>query len=512
MEDNKPDNPSSDYKVMAPYWKKVTTILGGAEAMRRAKEEYLPKFEVESDPDYERRVSQARFTNVFKDIVENLAARPFGSEVVLSDESDPQLVEFSNDVDARGNDLHSFVGDTFFRGISAGIDWIYVDYSKRPDGVKTRTQEKAAGLRPFWCHYPAESVLAAYSDFVNGSEQFVHVRLREHKVERDGFGEKETPCIRVIEREPMLDGSYGKPTVTLYKKVKDAKSGKEEWIVEDGFPVQLTIDVIPLVPYITGRRQGSTWVIDPPMRDAAELQIELYQQENGLKNVKTYTAFPMLSGDGISPEIDKDGKPKPLAIGPRTVLYGGAAGDGVSPGSWKFVEPGAQSLKFLSEDVKDTISELRELGRQPLTAQSGNLTVITTAFAAEKGNSAIQAWAINLKDAIEKACYFTGLWLGIKDAKAEAVVNTDFDIGIGDDKSFSEVVGMYKEKVISREQLIHEAKRRGVIDKDYDPDDDLELILASMEDVEEDEPPTDEPSDEGEPGNGSDDPQLDADA
>jgi hypothetical protein len=82
------------------------------------------------------------------------------------------------------------------------------------------------------------------------------------------------------------------------------------------------------------------------------------------------------------------------------------------------IEPDATSLKFLAEEIEKTIQQMRELGRQPLTAQTGNLTVVTTQFAAQKGNSAIQAWALNLKDAMENALRYTAMWLK-EEAEAE---------------------------------------------------------------------------------------------
>lgn len=463
---------------MADYWRMVDTIMGGAKAIRAAGELYLPKFDVESGEAYALRRKHAKFTNVYRDIVENLAQRPFGTEVSLGDDSAPDLLEFAEDVDGRGNNMHVFAGDVFFAGINAAIDWILVDYTAGVPVGATRADEAAIGARPYWTRYPAASVLAVYSAQVNGREEFVHVRLAESVTERAGFGEITKERVRVLNREPMDGGGYGPATYEVWEKQEPEAGHKSEWVVIDG-PAPISIGIIPMVPFMAGRRIGQSWRIHPPMQDAADLQIDLYQQENALKNAKEYTAFPMLSGNGVDPQIGDDGKPAAIAVGPKTVLYGGAASDGQSGGSWGFIEPSATSLAFLASDIKDTIRELRELGRQPLTAQSGNLTVVTTAFAAQKGNSAIQAWALNLKDALERALEITALWLK-SDTGADVVINTDFDVGLGDDESFTHVAAMYQGGTISREQLIHEAKRRGIIDRDYEPDDDLDLIIGAM--------------------------------
>ena len=98
---------------------------------------------------------------------------------------------------------------------------------------------------------------------------------------------------------------------------------------------------------------------------------------------------------------DEQGQPKPLSVGPAKVLYAPPDGAGNS-GSWAYVEPSAQSLTFLAGDIKETKQDLRELGRQPLTA-TANVTVINSAMAASKAKSAVGAWAIGLKDALENA-------------------------------------------------------------------------------------------------------------
>jgi hypothetical protein len=44
------------------------------------------------------------------------------------------------------------------------------------------------------------------------------------------------------------------------------------------------------------------------MRDAADLQIESYQAESGLKYARTLTAYSMLGANGIQPDLDPEGK------------------------------------------------------------------------------------------------------------------------------------------------------------------------------------------------------------
>ena len=204
------------------------------------------------------------------------------------------------------------------------------------------------------------------------------------------------------------------------------------------------------------------------MKDAADLQIEHYQAETNLKAAKEMTAFPMLAGNGVTPPTGKDGQPEQITIGPGAVLYAPPDEAG-NHGEWQFIEPGAQSLTFLAADLKEIGQRLRELGRQPLTAQTGNLTVVTTAFAAQKGNSAAQKWAHGLKDAIEQALVVTELWLTTKQ-EPTVTIFTDFGIDDQDGKSMDQVLSMRKNRDLDQGTLWEEARRRNILSAEFDPE------------------------------------------
>lgn len=496
-----PSKQSGDREAMQPYLKMIAAIMGGLKTVREAGQEYLPKFEAETEKSYRWRLKNARLTNIFADIIKDLSMRPFETPVQLSEDTTQQLKDFAEDVDERGNDLTTFAEMLFEFALQDGIVWVLVDYTKGVGEGATMAEEREVGARPFWAYYRAADVLAVYTERVAGMERVVQARLREVSVERDGFEEKTVERVRVFRHE-----GTARPEWELWRKTEKKTSagqnaGPDEWAIEEG-PYTLDIDVIPLVPIIFGDRRGTGWFVDPPLRDAAYLQIELYQQENALKNIRTYTAFPMLAANGMSVPLDEDGKPKEMVTGPNAVLWSNQGIAGSAAGSWAYVEPTGESLKFLREDIKDTIKELRELGRQPLTAYSGNLTVITTAVAAKKGNSAIQAWAGMLKNGLLNCFEMTAMWLTMAEYKADVMVHDDIDLGIGDDSTFKDVLEMAKEPepFISREALIDEAKRRGVLSSTYDAEKDLERLEQDLKRGEPDDPPQSPPGSPMPPG------------
>jgi len=461
---------SKDSAAMVEYWDLTDAIVDGIGALRAEGPKYLPKFADKDDESYKSRLKQTKLTNIYRDTVEGLASKPFEEECSLGedDQKEPpeQLLEFAENVDGSGNNLTIFSAATFFNGINSAIDWIFVDMPKADPTIRSVADANRAGLRPYWSHVLGRNILDVQSAVIGGNEILTFIKILE-----PGSPDH----IRVFVRDPN-----GVISWSLYEKRdqwRDYELGGRTQFhpIDEG---TMTIDVIPLVPFATGRRDGRSWRYFPAMRDAADLQIELYQQESALKWIKTLSAYPMLSGNGVKADVDEQGKPKKLAIGPARVLYAPPNGDG-QHGEWLYVQPNADVLTFLANDVQNTIKELRELGRQPLTAQSGNLTVITTAVAAGKSKSAVKAWALNLKNALENALLITCNFMAIKIDDYDAVVNvyTEFDEFL-DGKDLDALAAARKNGDLSQETYWEELRRRSVLQADFDPEIERERLLA----------------------------------
>ena len=458
--------------------------MAGVEGMRAAGTKYLPQWPGEPEESYRWRLRLARMTNVFADIVDTQSLKPFDEQWTMEKDSTEQLVEFAKDVDGRGSDVHDFSHDLFRQAMVDGHTWIMVDYTANIPRGASVAQEKELGARPIWVHYHATDVLAVYSARIKGIEQIVEIRFAETTTERDGFAEKTVERVRVLRRPMDSEGNYGAPEWLLYRK-KDtpgAASGNEiagtEWEIESG-PTPLDIDVIPVVPVIFGQRKAPGWRIDPPLKNAAHLQVELYQQENGLKHIRTQTAYPMLAANGMSKDDNEE-----IVVGPSRILWGGGGPDG--KGEWSYVEPAGGSLTFLQQDIAVTVQQLRELGRQLLTQPAPNLTVVSAASATQKANIAIHAWVLMLKHALQGAFGMTAKWLDLGDDwKAEVMVHTEFDVGYSE----SDVAHLIRmalpdqgyQPLISREAFLVEMKRRGVLHEGFDPEKDLEKLDGPMD-------------------------------
>jgi hypothetical protein len=470
---------STDYKVMLPYFEAVNTVLSGTKAMQKAGTKYLPKFVDETNADYELRRTNACFTNIFADICDNIAAKPFKQELKIDDQSLGLYKAFIENVDGGGNHIHIFAADVFYNAIAYGIDYILVDYPNN-EAILTLADERTLENRPYWQRISAIDALMVYSERIQGIEVLTYFKFRHYDREIDDNGQEQlVEYITIFQRDKIETetGFVLSPArFTRYKNTTSTNSLSATYaMVAEG---DITIGVIPVIPVVLGRRRGETWAMTPPMQDALWLQIEHYQAENNLKYAKTNAAFPMLAGQGIEPEM-VNGQPAKLQVGPKTVLY--APSINGSAGSWQFIEPSAQSLNFLQSDIEKMENKLRDLGKQPLTAQSGNLTVITTAMAAQKANSAVQAWALRLKDALENAFVLTAEWYGIgADTSPNVEIYTDFDLEMGSEKTPDVLLSLAQNNYISDRALLSELQKRGYLSPDYDYEEDSEIILSGV--------------------------------
>lgn len=444
---------SKDSAETKEYLEQVEILLRGQSAVREAGETFLPKMPNETDKQYAFRLKHAKLTNIYRDTTETLTSKPFEEEIALVDGSPEQILEFIENVDGDGNNLTVFAASLFFQGVNDAISWVLIDYPKKDENIKTLADAKRAKVRPFWSIVLQKNILEIKADRENADAIINYVRILEPGDSRADDQVREFKRVGSI------------VTWELWQE-KDGAG----WISIDGGT--LSIEQIPLVPFITGRRDGKRFVFLPPLQDAFETQKTLYNQESNLEYAKIMTAFPMLSASGVTPERDVNNQPKPVNVGPQTVLYAPRNGDG-QVGKWEYVEPTAASLKFLADDVKETKQDLRELGKQPLTAQAG-LTVITTAYAAGKSKSAVRAWGLGLKDTLENCLMITCRWLAL-DFEPEVIVYDDYDNLSNED--FDSVLEMRKSGDVSQKTVWAEAKRRGILAAEFNDEMELANLL-----------------------------------
>lgn len=473
-----PSNPSGAYARMSDGWETINDILDGPACIRSKGERYLPKNPAETDPEYKRRNASAPWQPEFADILQSLSSKPFTREVALKDGASARIKELSEDIDGKGNNLTAFCRPVFRGGVAKGMHAILVDNTGRGT-ARTQAEERAAGVRPYWVAIRAEDIIDLKTAFIGGREQPYHVRIKECRIERDGYAEKASERIREMNREPTLDGrgeivALGPPTWVLHEKQKGS-DGKEQWVVVDQGAFAPLAE-IPLATFWTGEREGPQFV-RPPLAALADKQIDLYRALSRNEEAFYSVGYPMYAANGLAPPQSGE----TVETGPNRILYAPSQG-----ASWEVISADADALRVLLEDVEKRVDAIRRLGMQPLTQKSGGVTATASSIEGAKAHTTVEAWALAFKDVLEQAFVFTSQWLGEPD-NVEVNVHTDFVAGATDQTSLAELREARKLKEISHSAYVEGLQRFSVLPADFDAEADDEQLAEEMQGLEAEE-------------------------
>lgn len=450
-----PNDESGAYAAMSSTWAKITDIRAGADAVRAKGEAYLPRFEEEGKLEYERRLASAPWRPEFNDALSTLVAKPFARDIKVEGADSDDLKAIVEDVDTRGNNLTVFARDMMADGVSYGLHAILVEHMPN-GGARTQADEKAAGLRPYFVHVKAEQLIAIYFEVVQGKLWPVHARIRETVVERDGFAETVVTQVRVLE-----PGRW-----EVWRQ-----NDKKEWVKHEEGATSLAY--VPLVIWFTGERKGDHEV-KPPLKDLADLQIELYRALSREDEVLNFAGYPMLSGNGFSEPKEK------IVVGPRSVLYA-PGGDGINT-SWTFIQPDAANLKEIRDKIAAIQTDMHRLGMMPMVQKAGGISATATAVDTAKAHSVLQMWAITLKDALEQAFVIVEDYRK-RESKVEVEVFTDFTADPFAQAPLTALREARKTKDISRKTYWNGLRRFDVLPADFDPEKEDEELATEQEGI-----------------------------
>jgi hypothetical protein len=442
-----------------PWLVLITDLLQGLDALRGKRDIYLTRNADETEDAYLKRLDEAEVTNIFAEALSDLAAKPFAREIRVTD-ADASTLKFVENVDGDGNHLHVFAYKLLFSAIAYGVSEILVEYPDLPEDATLADERAAGGLT--WTLIKAPQVLMrgdgyfkfAYSEPFRTPEGNEDTRLiiREYRVVGDSVSE---------DGEAIEGGVQIKETIGIGGVVRRDRI--------------LPIERIPVATVILGEVLDDIGgAIRPPLLNAAHQQIALYRRENALRFAERMTAFPMLVGRGISPQMrvdpdypERGAKPLPVIAGPHRVLYAPAQiGAGALP-EWLYLEPSAASLKFLAEQVEKAKGDLREAVRQPLVAGTAGTTQVASIMASQRSSSALQVWARLVADCIEQAFVLSRQWVPGMSA-ASVSLYTDFDIAAQSDDTPKLLFEMEQKGRLTLGTLYEELRRRNVLGETFD--------------------------------------------
>lgn len=423
---------SEDYPI-------ITALLGGTRAMRKAGSTYLPQWPKEDDDAYASRVKTATLFPAFGRTCEVLTGKPFSKPVTFDDDVPPRIKEWSDDIDLQGHNLHAFAAAVCFHSISYGLCGILVDFPTA-EGLRTKADEAAAGVRPYFVHIHAQSILGWRAERIKGVQTLTQLRFLEVVSVPDGdFGEAEIEQVRVL---------YPGMWQVWRESEKADASGKKDWILHSEGAT--TLKKIPFVP-VYGRRTGYMQAV-PPLVELAHMNVEHWQSKSDQQTILHVARIPILFA-------------KMLGDNPITVGAASAVKSENEHGDLKFVEHSGEAIEAGSKELAALEDRMRQVGAELLVIKPGNMTVAHTMADNEAGMCTLQRIVQDEEDAIDAALQLMAEWVGEPEGGHIQIFN-DFGVASLAEASLELLRDMNVDGTFSDESLFAEAQRRGVIAPD----------------------------------------------
>jgi hypothetical protein len=447
------DDPSKTLKVvddMREDWAIIDALMGGTRAMRAANTQFLPKWPKEEPDAYQSRLKASTLLPALSETVQNMTGRVFADPITLTDDVPDQIKEMAEDFDLQGNNLQVWAQSLFSGGLSHGIFHVLVDHPQA-EGLKTKADEKSAGVRPYAVVIKPGQVLGWRSANKSGEQVLTQFRYKECVSVDDGeFGTKDVEQIRVLE-----PGSW-----STYIEVDDGKGQKTWQLNAEGLT---SLDVIPLTTFYT-KRTGFL-AATPPLLELANMNIKHWQSQSDQDNILHVARVPMLAVIGLD-----EGESITVGAGAATRLPANCDMKWVEH-TGKAIEAGRQSLLDLVEDMRLAGAKLLQKEKQTVKTAS------QSEEEAAQEMSPLQTMAGQLEDALDQVLHYFALWMKIEDG-GHVKVKGNFDIDFAPELTMPFLLSLNKARILSDQSLFEEVQRRGLLSDEIDWDEEKAKVAT----------------------------------
>lgn len=435
--------PHALYNEMEEKRRLCRTLMGGTEAMRDARTEYLPQEPAEEDDAYQNRLDRSFLFNAFKRTVSSLVGQVFDREVIV--EGPTRLTdEWQYNVTNEGRTLTAFGKDVFETALAEGLSIIQVEYPRSP-GQMRLDQERASGLRPYLIEVPPQNLIWWDWQVVAGRPILTEARIRESYFDDGGKRQDQIRVLRPGEWE-------------LWR----ANEARDWSLTESGNTAP--IREIPLVPLYAGKKLG-VMMADLPLKDLADMNVEHWQSSSDQRHVLHVARVPILFAAGWGEELNT------VTLGPNVLLKASAAG-----ATLQFVEHTGSAIGAGREDLQDIEDRMATVGLEMLMRdRPGGVTATERAIERAENESALEGMARNVESALEDALSIMCKWAGLTE-DVSCDVNRQFEMKISDAQELSDLRDLRLAGDLSRETLWYEYRRRGVLSDSFDPEEEAGRI------------------------------------
>lgn len=437
------DTPSALYNENLPKWRKCRDFVAGAEAVKKASCDYVPRPSGLDDAEFDAYIARGSFFNATQRTVDSLVGLVMAKPPEV--EMGGSLAQFSEYFDGAGSTAEDFARDAVLDVLVTGGGCGVVDRPSRPDGILTRQQEVAAGLRPYAAWYPLESVLEYRYGTIAGKRELVFLKLAETWEDlTDEWTSEFKPQIRVYD---MLDGGA---------RVRVFRQDGSGWsTISDSILIKANGQVFPYVPAIMfGPVKNEPE--KPPILDLVEVNRGHWQNSVDLEHGLHFTGLPTAYVAGHSFDEGADVK-----LGSKTLF----AFDDPNA-KLAFASFGSEGLAGLEKALERKEAQMAALGARMLMPDGG-AAESGEALAIRRGgeNSALGKVADSVSRCMELLIETMGEWEGLNEAVSFRL-NTNYLPNTITAQELTAAIAAVDRSLMSQQQFFDMLKAGGIVRDD----------------------------------------------
>lgn len=414
--------------------------------MRAAGARYLPKETREDDTDWQNRLSAATLLPALKRTVRVMTGKPFSKALTLSEDVPEPIKQGFADCDMQGNNLHSFASEVMDDALAFGISGVLVDFPRTGETVKTLSDERKLGVRPYFVHIKHHQILGWKAEKQDGALTLTMLRVAQSVEVPDGeYGSKMVGQVLLLK-----PGAF-----QLFQETKDGYV-----VIDEGVT---TLKAIPFVPFY-GKKLAFMQGVSP-LLDLAYLNEKHWKhqstQDEGVSFARRRLVVFIGAEDAATVTVSSSHGLNMPAGGDVKVIQGSA----------ESVSIGRSELQALEQHMIMTGAEL--LQPRDVTQKSATQSVSED----EANKCELQRITEQFEDGLDMLLAFQCQWLGIPYA-GNITLFKDFAAGMQSDASAQLVLTMSDGGHITKKRALLEMQRRGILSADLDPDTELNDVEA----------------------------------
>lgn len=451
-------------------WGLPLALLGGTQAMRLAREIYLPKGRNERKEQYEDRLNGTVLDNYFKRTCTSLADLPTGQPVVINEPNELGQILLEN-ADRQGTSLTRYTNRCLFDMSVFGMSHTLTTYPVAPKPQQgapepapmTQQQRQDAGIRPYFIRIPPDCLFwwdhndlgdlmeIRYEEKAQDSYA-INFRSQQGDTQRvTGIQEKS----RVVQWTPNL--------VTRWKRDRNTWAVESETVNALGYiPLRTAYAGQPLAPF----------VIDPPLETLADLNGLHWRQSSHQLQIELVNRNPLLVMRDLAPT-----DVQAFSVGPYTAI---AIDKSSADNAIEFIETAGRAVELGRAGLEALEKRMEGLSQAPLTLRPGNPMTATEVIVNDaKSVSDLESWTNELENALKDASGDASQWESSRFEPAEINISRDFET-LPNAGHLDAIAEDYEIGAITLETYLYERSRYGLYSDEFDPEAEAERVRQAQ--------------------------------